>query len=100
MLFLFYFRGRVSSFKKIIMEFLREKIVPQVLSFPLCNAWARYMPNVSIFGFPLNPGPFTIKEHVIITIMANVGASTAYAVSVAPNHVSAVPFSPRSYNPL
>jgi hypothetical protein len=61
-----------------------------VLSFPICKAWARYLPNISIFGFPLNPGPFTIKEHVIITIMAGVGASTAYAVSVAATRVSAV----------
>jgi hypothetical protein len=29
------------------------------------KAWAHYMPNVSIFGISLNPGPFTIKEHVI-----------------------------------
>lgn len=39
------------------------------------------MPKVKILGVPLNPGPFTIKEHVLITIMAGVGASSAYAVS-------------------
>ncbi len=39
------------------------------------------MPKVTIFGVSLNPGPFTIKEHVIITIMASVGAQSAYAVS-------------------
>ena len=55
-----------------------------LLSFPICKAWARYLPNISFFGIPLNPGPFTIKEHVIITIMAGVGAGPAYAVSVAP----------------
>ena len=62
----------------------RDKVFPMLLSFPICNAWARYMPNTSLFGIRLNPGPFTIKEHVIITIMANVGAEAAYAVSVAP----------------
>jgi hypothetical protein len=41
------------------------------------------MPKVTVFGVSLNPGPFTIKEHVIITIMANVGAQSAYAVSAA-----------------
>ena len=46
--------------------------------------WARYVPNVSVFGIPLNPGPFTVKEHVIVTIMSGVGAVSAYAVSVAP----------------
>ena len=40
------------------------------------------MPRVKIFGVPLNPGPFTVKEHVIITLMANVGYSSAYAVRI------------------
>jgi OPT oligopeptide transporter protein len=44
------------------------------------KAWARYMPNVSIFGISLNPGPFTIKEHVIIVIMSDVYGGPAYAV--------------------
>lgn len=57
------------------------KIVPQLLTFPICKLWARYLPNVTFFGVSLNPGPFTIKEHVIITIMASVGAVSAYAVS-------------------
>jgi hypothetical protein len=52
-------------------------------SLPICKAWARYMPNISFFGIPLNHGPFTIKEHVLITIMAGVGSQPAYAVSVA-----------------
>src|SRR5882757_4415905 len=55
-----------------------------LLSYPICKAWACYLPNISFFGIPLNPGPFTIKEHVIITIMAGVGEVPAYAVSVAP----------------
>ena len=38
------------------------------------------MPRVKIFGVSLNPGPFTVKEHVLITIMANVGYQSAYAV--------------------
>lgn len=40
------------------------QIVAQLLSFPIGRAWARYVPRVIIFGIPLNPGPFTIKEHV------------------------------------
>jgi hypothetical protein len=28
----------------------------------------------------LNPGPFSLKEHVVITVMATVGSSSAYAV--------------------
>jgi hypothetical protein len=61
-----------------------DKIFPLQLSLPIGKAWARYMPNISFFGIPLNPGPFTIKEHVLITIMAGVGSGPAYAVSVAP----------------
>ncbi|KAF7334639.1 OPT oligopeptide transporter [Mycena venus] len=57
-------------------------IVAQLLTFPLGRAWARLLPNVSILGVQLNPGPFTIKEHVIITIMAGVGAGSAYATDI------------------
>jgi len=42
--------------------------------------WAKVVPNWSIFGISLNPGPFTIKEHVLVTIMATVGYQSAYAV--------------------
>ncbi|GAB4826162.1 oligopeptide transporter 6 [Ancistrocladus abbreviatus] len=34
------------------------------------------------FEFSLNPGPFTIKEHVLITIFANSGAGTVYATHI------------------
>lgn len=60
------------------------QIVAQLISFPLMRAWARIVPRVKIFGVSLNPGPFTIKEHVIITIMANVGSGSAYAVRTPP----------------
>lgn len=39
------------------------------------------MTQVKIFGLRLNPGPFSVKEHVLITVMASVGAGSAYAVS-------------------
>ena len=56
------------------------QIVAQLLSFPLGRLWARVVPRVKIFGISLNPGPFTVKEHVLITIMASVGYQSAYAV--------------------
>ena len=56
--------------------------VALLLTFPAGRLWARFMPKVKILGVPLNPGPFTIKEHVLITIMAGVGASSAYAVCI------------------
>jgi OPT family small oligopeptide transporter len=57
-------------------------IVAQLLSFPCGRAAAAYVPNWRIFGISLNPGPFTVKEHVLITIMASVGAGSAYATDI------------------
>lgn len=49
--------------------------VAQVVSYPVGLAWAKYLPErkFTLFGkeFTLNPGPFTMKEHTIIVIMAN-----------------------------
>ncbi|KZT68237.1 small oligopeptide transporter [Daedalea quercina L-15889] len=56
--------------------------VALLLSFPVGRLWARFMPKVKVLGLSLNPGPFTIKEHVLITIMAGVGASSAYATDI------------------
>ena len=70
-----------SIFVPLLKPVPREKIVPQLLTFPICKLWARYLPNVTFFGVSLNPGPFTVKEHVVITIMASVGGASAYAVS-------------------
>ncbi|KAF8035443.1 hypothetical protein BT93_C1463 [Corymbia citriodora subsp. variegata] len=36
----------------------------------------------SRWQFTLNPGPFNVKEHVLITIFANSGASSVYAIHV------------------
>ncbi|RWR87643.1 oligopeptide transporter 7-like protein [Cinnamomum micranthum f. kanehirae] len=36
----------------------------------------------SRWEFTLNPGPFNIKEHVLITIFANAGAGTVYAIHI------------------
>ncbi|KAJ7160554.1 small oligopeptide transporter, partial [Mycena crocata] len=60
-------------------------IVAQLLSFPIGRAAAAWVPNWRIFGVQLNPGPFTVKEHVLITVSffnqinASVGAGSAYA---------------------
>ncbi|KAF5313063.1 hypothetical protein D9619_003678 [Psilocybe cf. subviscida] len=57
-------------------------IVAQLLSFPVGRAAAAFLPNWTIFGVRINPGPFTVKEHVLITIMASVGAGSAYATDI------------------
>lgn len=57
-------------------------LVAQLLSLPLGRLAARIFPDVKIFGARLNPGPFTIKEHVLVTIMASVGWQSAYATDI------------------
>ena len=43
-------------------------IVPQLLSFPVGRAAAAWLPDWKILGISINPGPFTVKEHVLITV--------------------------------
>ncbi|KAF8259670.1 OPT oligopeptide transporter protein-domain-containing protein [Lactarius quietus] len=69
----FYFRYPTVS----ITEY-----IPLLVSFPIGKLWERYVPNMTLFGVKLNPGPFTIKEHVIITIMSSVVDSSAYANNI------------------
>ncbi|KAJ3522801.1 hypothetical protein NMY22_g11731 [Coprinellus aureogranulatus] len=59
-----------------------SSLVAQLLIFPIGRIWAKIVPNVKIFGAELNPGPFSIKEHVLATIMAIVGAYSAYATDI------------------
>ncbi|KAF9046946.1 OPT oligopeptide transporter [Hymenopellis radicata] len=55
-------------------------IVAQLMTFPIGRAVARFTPRWKIFGISLNPSPFTVKEHVLIT--ASVGAESAYATDI------------------
>ncbi|KAG0024539.1 hypothetical protein BGZ82_010426 [Podila clonocystis] len=52
----------------------------QIVSFWLGNLLARVLPakeiNLYFFKFNLNPGPFSIKEHVLITLAASAGATS------------------------
>lgn len=60
--------------------------VAQLLSFPLGKLWDKVMPDwgVTLFGsrISLNPGPFNKKEHMLITIMANVAYQTPYTNNI------------------
>lgn len=61
--------------------------VVQLIAYPIGVGWARALPNreFNTFGvkWNLNPGPFNVKEHVIIVAMANAafGGGTGYFVS-------------------
>lgn len=50
---------------------------------PLGRLWARWMPEgrFTVFGrrFSINPGPWNVKEHAVVTLMANVTYGYAYA---------------------
>ena len=68
------------------------QITVQVASLPIGRFMALVLPKtryrLPVFGgsFSLNPGPFNVKEHVLITIFANSGVSfgggDAYSVGV------------------
>ncbi|KAK3832929.1 MAG: OPT family small oligopeptide transporter [Linnemannia elongata] len=52
-------------------------LVIQLISYPFGKFMARVLP-----AGPLNPGPFNIKEHVLIALTANCAGGTAYAVDI------------------
>ncbi|KAG0358332.1 hypothetical protein BGZ54_010464 [Gamsiella multidivaricata] len=60
--------------------------VVALISLPLGHFMASVLPmgEFSLFGwkFSLNPGPFSIKEHVLIGTMTACNTSTAYAVDI------------------
>src|SRR5580698_2838334 len=57
-------------------------IVAQLTALPLGKGLQYILPTTrfNTFGYvwSLNPGPFNIKEHVVITVMANVVMGGAY----------------------
>lgn len=58
-------------------------LVVQLLVYPIGCFWAKVMPTrvFSTFGlrWTFNTGPFTIKEHVVVTLMSNVSIGYAYS---------------------
>ncbi|KAG5931379.1 hypothetical protein E4U53_001803 [Claviceps sorghi] len=61
-------------------------IVVQLVAYPLGVGLANVLPNkehhVLGFTFNLNPGPFNVKEHTIITMMTAAGSSFSYAIDI------------------
>ncbi|KAL1897711.1 hypothetical protein Sste5346_004019 [Sporothrix stenoceras] len=61
-------------------------LVAQIIAWPMGHAWARVMPErrFNTFGlrWSLNPGPFNVKEHSIIVVMAGVSFTVAYATDI------------------
>ncbi|KAF9572651.1 hypothetical protein BGW38_008503, partial [Lunasporangiospora selenospora] len=52
----------------------------QIMSYWLGTVMARVLPsknvNLGLFKFNLNPGPFSVKEHVLVTLAASAGATS------------------------
>src|SRR3569833_2940780 len=65
-------------------------LVAQIIAWPLGHGWAKVMPTRQFdtnfifwrLKWSLNPGPFNIKEHSIIVVMAGVSFSVAYATDI------------------
>lgn len=61
-------------------------LVAQLVAFPIGKAMAKVLPtkswNTPLGSFSFNPGPFNIKEHTLITVMANVVYQRAYATDI------------------
>ncbi|OTA03224.1 OPT family small oligopeptide transporter [Trichoderma parareesei] len=61
-------------------------LVAQIIAWPIGHGWARFVPerDFSFFGIKwnLNPGPFNMKEHAIIGVMASVSFSVAYSTDI------------------
>ncbi|KZV83265.1 OPT oligopeptide transporter [Exidia glandulosa HHB12029] len=53
-----------------------------LVAFPVGRAWEAWVPNWKIGSLQLNPGQFTMKEHVLIMIMASIGSGSAYATDI------------------
>ncbi|KAI9102294.1 hypothetical protein K1719_023496 [Acacia pycnantha] len=65
-----------------------SSVSAQIVSLPLGKLLAATLPKKKIrvpltkWSFSPNPGPFTLKEHVLITIFASSGSSGVYAINI------------------
>ncbi len=72
-----------------------------LLSYMIGKLLSKILPE-KVFNISINPGPFSVKEHALITIMAMSGSNTVYAIEAITvprlyydyylNHFSAILF--------
>ena len=66
--------------------FVISTFVSAIVAWPLGRLWDRLVPNWTFFNgrIELNPSPFNLKEHTLITIMASVsfGSGAAYMTDI------------------
>lgn len=65
-----------------------SSVSAQIVVLPIGKLMAASLPKKVIripatnWSFSLNPGPFNLKEHALITIFANSGSNSVYAVNI------------------
>ncbi|RZC27453.1 Oligopeptide transporter 1 isoform B [Glycine soja] len=65
-----------------------SSVSAQIVSLPVGKLMAATLPTKPIrvpltkWSFSLNPGPFNVKEHALITIFASAGSSGVYAINI------------------
>ena len=90
---LFFYKSNAPSFSTYFVI---------LVTLPLARWMAHVLPDrrVRLFGwnFQLNPGPFSVKEHVLIAVIVSSGATSAYASDIINiqelffgQHLSAIP---------
>ncbi|SGZ22606.1 BQ5605_C022g09509 [Microbotryum silenes-dioicae] len=72
--------GQILKFRPQTLDV--SALFLQLVAYIMGVAWHKALPkaNKSRFWAILNPGPFNIKEHVCITVMAGAGASGALSL--------------------
>ncbi|KAH9477169.1 Oligopeptide transporter 3 [Psilocybe cubensis] len=79
---IFYFRPQTLTVSQLflqIISYIMGKVLEELLPGP---GNSRFKTSDSRFWRFFNPGPFNIKEHVAITIMASTASSSALAISI------------------
>lgn len=65
-----------------------SSVAAQIVTLPLGKLMAATLPDTKVsvpftkWSFSLNPGPFSMKEHVLITILASCGSGGVYATHI------------------
>jgi uncharacterized oligopeptide transporter (OPT) family protein len=71
-----------SIFQFRTNKFAIPSTVATLLTYPMGIMMTRSLPsriyNLGPYAFSLNPGPFSIKEHVLISIIASAGGSLKF----------------------
>ncbi|SGY75947.1 BQ5605_C005g03461 [Microbotryum silenes-dioicae] len=73
--------GQIFTFRP--QEYSVSGLFLQIIAFILGTGWHKILPKADKgrFWAILNPGPFNIKEHVCVTVMASTASGGALAIS-------------------